>query len=64
MKNCDFDYFEIIGSSRSLAMKCEDIFGPIKITKNQLKIDKIEEIPKENIIDVETKQLAIPSHSE
>ena len=56
-KNSNFDYFEIIGSSRSNEMKCEDIFGPIKITTMApIKSDKIE-FPKENVDVKTTKQL-------
>ena len=58
-KKSNFDYFEIIGSSRSLEMKCEDIFGPIKIKTAPIKRDKIE-VPKENI-DHKTKHLDLPS---
>ena len=59
-KKCDFDYFEIIGSSRSLAMKCEDIFGPIKINDNIPILiespDKIEEMSIENNLQVKTNK--------
>ena len=56
-KKSNFDYFEIIGSSRSNEMKCEDIFGPIKITTMApIKSDKIE-FSKENVDLKTTKQL-------
>ena len=66
-KKCDFDYFEIIGSSRSLAMKCEDIFGPIKINDNIPIVlikspDKSEEMSKENNLQVKTNNKNLPAN--
>ena len=57
-KKCDFDYFEIIGSSRSLAMKCEDIFGPIKIKTVPIKSDNNMEVSTENL-DIKTKHFEL-----